>query len=82
MNVIITPSIARGDITPPPSKSYAHRLLICAALGSESSEIRGISKSDDMLATVSKDAGMTVGTVTRREAEGLFNAFYRKAKSG
>ena len=52
MNVIIEPSIARGDVTPPPSKSYAHRLLICAALGSGSSEIRGISKSDDMLATL------------------------------
>jgi hypothetical protein len=38
--------------------------------------------SDDMLATVSKDAGMAVRTVTRREAEGLFSVFYRKAKSG
>ncbi len=52
MNVIIEPSVARGKITPPPSKSYAHRLLICAALGNGTSEVRGISKSEDMLATL------------------------------
>ena len=52
MNVTIKPSIARGEITPPPSKSYAHRLLICAALASGTSEIRGISESEDMLATL------------------------------
>ena len=32
MNVTITPGLLRGAITPPPSKSQAHRLLIAAAL--------------------------------------------------
>ena len=32
MNVTITPNLLSGSITPPPSKSQAHRLLIAAAL--------------------------------------------------
>ena len=33
MNVTITPRRLAGSITPPPSKSQAHRLIIAAALG-------------------------------------------------
>ena len=32
MNVTITPRRLAGSITPPPSKSQAHRLIIAAAL--------------------------------------------------
>ena len=32
MNVTITPGLLSGAITPPPSKSQAHRVLIAAAL--------------------------------------------------
>ena len=32
MNITITPNLLSGSITPPPSKSQAHRLLIAAAL--------------------------------------------------
>ena len=32
MNVTITPGPLSGAVTPPPSKSQAHRLLIAAAL--------------------------------------------------
>ena len=67
MNVIIEPSVARGKITPPPSKSYAHRLLICAALGNGTSEIRGISKSEDMLATL--DCLSTLGAKYEKQAD-------------
>ncbi len=41
-----------GDIVPPPSKSRAHRLLICAALGEEPCNISCSSINDDMLATM------------------------------
>ena len=34
MNVTITPGMLRGTITPPPSKSQAHRVIIGAALAS------------------------------------------------
>ena len=32
MNVTITPTLLHGAVTPPPSKSQAHRLLLAAAL--------------------------------------------------
>ena len=32
MNLTITPTRLHGTVTPPPSKSQAHRLLIAAAL--------------------------------------------------
>lgn len=41
-----------GEIVPPPSKSRAHRLLICAALGDEPCCILCSSINDDMVATM------------------------------
>ncbi|MBQ7715371.1 MAG: 3-phosphoshikimate 1-carboxyvinyltransferase [Clostridia bacterium] len=52
MKVTIKPGTARGEITAPPSKSAAHRALICGAL-SEGSTVHGVSDSDDMRATLS-----------------------------
>ena len=48
----IEKSVAKGKLEAPPSKSYAHRLLICAALAEGQSEIKGISQSVDMEATL------------------------------
>ena len=42
----------KGAVTPPPSKSQAHRLLICAALGTESCSIVCSSVNDDIMATM------------------------------
>ncbi len=52
MNVKIRPSSLRGRIYAPPSKSFAHRELICAALADGESKVQGISNSEDMLATL------------------------------
>ena len=52
MRVAISPSVAAGTISAPPSKSYAHRLMICAALACGQSAVRGIAESQDMLATL------------------------------
>ena len=41
-----------GSVTPPPSKSQAHRLLICAALGTEPCSIVCSSVNDDIMATM------------------------------
>ena len=41
----------QGCVTPPPSKSQAHRLLICAALGSSPCTIACSSVNDDITAT-------------------------------
>lgn len=52
MKLKISPSRLCGEIKAPPSKSYAHRMLICAALAEGESRINGISESEDMLATL------------------------------
>ena len=51
MIVRITPSSAAGRVKAPPSKSMAHRLLICGALSSKS-VISGVAFSDDIKATL------------------------------
>ena len=52
MITTILPGKAQGTVTAPPSKSMAHRLLICAGLSEGESIIHGISNSFDMQATV------------------------------
>lgn len=51
MIVKVTPSTAFGRVKAPPSKSMAHRLLICGALSKES-VISGVDFSDDIKATL------------------------------
>ncbi len=51
MNVKIEKSTARGGVNAPPSKSFAHRLIICAALAG-GSRVRGLEESEDILATL------------------------------
>ncbi len=52
MVVTINKSTAFGRVQAPPSKSMAHRYLICAALSPES-EIKGVRFSEDIKATLS-----------------------------
>lgn len=59
MNVVIGKSTANGTVTAPPSKSYAHRLLIGAALSRGTSTIENVCLSDDIRATL--DCAQTLG---------------------
>lgn len=52
MRVKIGKGTARGIVQAPPSKSMAHRLLICAGLADGTSVIHGIATSEDVLATI------------------------------
>jgi len=52
MTLTITPKKLSGTVTPPPSKSQAHRLLIAAALAHGDSLIRGLAHSRDIDATL------------------------------
>ena len=52
MNIEILPSVAKGEIKAPPSKSVAHRLLICAALSDGVSVISDLDFNDDITATI------------------------------
>ena len=52
MKVRIHSSVARGSVSAPPSKSMAHRALICAALSFGESRICGVSDCEDVSATL------------------------------
>lgn len=52
MTVDIRPGRAAGTVTAPPSKSMAHRLLICAGLAEGQSIVRNVDFSEDVLATL------------------------------
>lgn len=51
MNLTVTPAALSGTVTPPPSKSQAHRLLIAAALAGEGSAVHNLADSQDIRAT-------------------------------
>ena len=51
--MIINSSVAKGQIIAPPSKSMAHRYLICASLAQGTSTIKNIDLSEDIKATLS-----------------------------
>lgn len=51
MDIKITPKKLCGEVTVPPSKSVAHRLIICASLSQGESVIENIYPSKDIIAT-------------------------------
>ena len=70
--VTITPSVARGRVVIPPSKSVAHRALICAALAptGQVSRLGGLPYNEDIEATLDCLRALGVGLDERREAGG------------
>ena len=52
MNITITPTKLKGTITPPPSKSQAHRLILAAALAGGESVLSNMAMSQDIQATL------------------------------
>lgn len=52
MKVKIDKSALSGTVVAPPSKSMAHRMLICAGLSKGTSKVHGIAPSEDILATL------------------------------
>ena len=69
MTVTVLPGRASGTVTAPPSKSIAHRLLICAGLSQGESLLTNVSDSDDMKATIS--CLEALGATFTREENGL-----------
>ena len=67
MRVEIFPSVAKGMVAVPPSKSAAHRALIAASLCDGESLLSGVSSSQDMLATM--DCLTALGASFAREGE-------------
>ena len=52
MNVTIVPKRLHGAVTPPPSKSQAHRAVIGAALANGKSKVYPLNSSEDIEATL------------------------------
>ncbi len=69
MNIRIEPSVARGRVAAPPSKSMAHRLLICAAMARGKSRLSGVSRCEDVLATM--DCLRALGADCTWEGDGV-----------
>lgn len=67
MNIKLTPTKLRGTVTPPPSKSVAHRMMIAAALAEGVSVIDRVYPSVDILTTI--DAMRRLGAEMTVEGE-------------
>lgn len=67
MKVTISKGKAKGIVQAPPSKSMAHRLLICAGLAQGTSVVHGIAESEDVLATI--DCLKSLGAECEREGD-------------
>jgi len=65
----VKPGKACGTVKAPPSKSMAHRMMICAGLSRGESRVRGVIDSQDMLAAM--DCLKTMGCALRLEGEEL-----------
>ncbi|EHI97768.1 3-phosphoshikimate 1-carboxyvinyltransferase [Clostridium sp. DL-VIII] len=62
----IYPKKLNGEVKIPPSKSMAHRAVICAALGDGVSKVTNIDYSDDIIATI--EAMSSLGArITKKE---------------
>lgn len=70
MKIKIQPSKLSGQVSAPPSKSFAHRMMICAALADGESIIHGISESEDMLATI--DCIEAIGAHVRKDGDTVY----------
>ena len=65
----IKPGKLKGEVKIPPSKSMAHRAVICAALSDGISKISNVEFSDDIIATV--NAMRALGAVINEEGDYL-----------
>jgi 3-phosphoshikimate 1-carboxyvinyltransferase len=50
--ITIKPSIARGKVVVPPSKSYTHRMLIASGLSSDEAVVKNVDINNDIKATI------------------------------
>ena len=65
MNVTIRPSSAAGTAPAPPSKSMAHRLLLCAGQCPGETLVRGVAASQDILATLDCLSALGIDSLMR-----------------
>ncbi len=84
-SVSISPGRLEGTVSVPPSKSAAHRAIICAALSEGTSILQPVAMSNDIAATIAcmraLGASMTLegSTLTVNGSGALHNKFVRPA---
>ena len=69
MRITLESGPLRGTVAAPPSKSMAHRMLICAGLAEGKSTVRPLEMSEDILAT--SDGLCALGARIEQEGEVL-----------
>ena len=79
MKIRLEPGTLQGTAAAPPSKSMAHRQLICAALAEGESTVRPIELSEDILATM--DGLRALGAEIRQEGNALLVTGCRPAEA-
>ena len=67
--ISVTPKKLHGTIAVPPSKSLAHRAIICASLAPGMSRISGIDYSEDIEATI--EGMKALGAIIKQEGDTL-----------
>lgn len=81
-NLKINPSKLNGEVKIPPSKSMAHRAIICAALSDGLCIIENIDYSDDIIATIDAMNSLGASIVKYKEHIEVVGIFgnYKNAK--
>ena len=82
MQAVIKPGALRGVTAAPPSKSMAHRMLICAALAEGESLVQPIELSEDILATMDGLRALGAGIVREGDALRVTGCRPAEAESG
>ena len=67
MELKISKGRARGVVQAPPSKSMAHRMLLCAGLAEGESVVHNVAFSEDILATI--DVLRAIGATCRIDGD-------------
>lgn len=79
LDIELFPSVLKGEIKAPPSKSLSHRALICASLAQGYSTISNIVYSEDILATI--DALELLGAKFDKQEDKLIVKGTKRIKS-
>ncbi|MBR0267619.1 MAG: 3-phosphoshikimate 1-carboxyvinyltransferase [Clostridia bacterium] len=82
MRAVIKPGALRGVTAAPPSKSMAHRMLICAALAEGESLVQPIELSEDILATMDGLRALGAGIVQEGDELRVTGCRPAEAESG
>ena len=85
VDIKVYPRSLKGAVKVPPSKSMAHRAIICAALSNGICKVDNIDYSDDIIATI--DGMIELGAKINKydnyvEVEGIYsnNSEYKKVR--